>query len=91
MTIEDDRLSLQADLGAALRARYLETSDPDDLNEAIELTRAVASAPRRAAEQASRARRRLDLLGRIPTLTSLRRTGLRPRPGHRRPGARHPG
>jgi hypothetical protein len=71
--IEDERLSLQTDLGVALRARYMETSDPADLNEAIDLARAVAGAPRRAADPA-RHGEDLTRLG-ISLQTRHRRTG----------------
>lgn len=50
-TIEDERLSLQTDLGVALRARYMETRDPADLDEAIDLARSVAASARRAADR----------------------------------------
>jgi len=44
------RLSLRTNLGVALRARYEETRDLTDLDEAIDLTRAAAASPLRAAD-----------------------------------------
>ena len=46
-------LSLRTNLGIALRARYEETHDLADLDEAIDLTRSTATSPLRAADPGS--------------------------------------
>ena len=69
--LEDKLLSLRANLSVALRARYMETSDLGDLDEAIDLGRSVATSSRRG-----RGRHGDDLnrLG-ISLQTRYRRTG----------------
>jgi len=71
--LEDERPSLRTDLAVALRARYLESGDPADLDEAVDLARGAAASPRRAADSALHGED-LNRLG-INLQTRYRRTG----------------